>query len=48
MTKEELEEFEKIVADAATGGLVVTLLEIFLCITLKSSLNSVWILTTAL
>ena len=48
MTEEELEEFKKAVAEAAKGGIVLTILEIILCFTMKKGLNAMWILITAL
>ena len=48
MTEKELKEFENNVAKVATGGLIVTLLEVGLCFFMKNALNAIWILVTAL
>ena len=48
MTEKELKEFEEIVAEVATGGLLITVLEVGLCLFLKNALSAIWILITAL
>ena len=48
MTIEELEEFEYAIKKAATAGIVVVIIEVVLCFTLKKALNAMWILITAI